>query len=109
MISIPSIELFNKAINEDKAVLFYFSNDACSVCKVLKPKVERLIQEQFPAVKLYYIDTNITPEISAQYGIFSIPTVLLFFAGKETYRLSRNFGINELSDIISRPYSLLFT
>ena len=92
----------------EKAVLLYFSSDSCSVCKVLKPKVAELLKEKFPRMLSYYVNIEKSPVISGQFRIFTIPTILIFFEGKEQVRYSRNIGLHQLEASISRPYSLVF-
>lgn len=106
---VGSFEEFNKLVLEEPALLGYFSTDRCGVCKVLKPKVEALIDEEFPKIKQVYVNIDALPEIAGQNRIFTAPTILVFFNGSETIRKSRNIGINELRKEISRPYSLLFS
>lgn len=105
---ISSIDEFNDLVNENTAVLAYFSSEACSVCKVLKPRVVEMADDHFPQIKTVYIQTDNLPELAAQWHIFTAPTVVVFFEGRETIRKSRAFGIEELKNEIQRPYSLLF-
>jgi len=105
---ITNLDDFNKEVENQIASLFYFSHDECNVCKVLKPKIEQLIIENYNQMKLYYIDTKQFPEIAAQNSIFTNPTVLIYFDKKEFYRKSRNIGIEELFFLIERPYNLMF-
>ncbi len=106
--SITLMDEMESAIHTDPACLFYLSTSTCNVCKVLKPKVLELIRERFPSIKPYYIDLEQASVISGQYRIFTIPTILVFFEGKEFLRKSRNIGIEELSQEIERPYNLMF-
>lgn len=108
METIHSLDEFKSALVENKAVLAYFSTDACSVCVVLKPKVADLIRENFPQMKTFSIQSDHQPELAAQNRIFAAPTVLVFFEGRETIRKSRAFGIEDLKREIQRPYLLLF-
>jgi len=94
---------------KNSGIVFYFSNDDCNVCKVLKPKVYEMLQEKFPEMKFYYVDTKSTPDVAAQNRVFTIPTILVFFEGSEIIRKSRYIGINELADEIARPYQILFS
>ena len=103
-----SLDNLQEKIAAEKGVLLYFSNDSCSVCKVLRPKVAELIQDQFPLMASLYVDTEKSPVISGQLGVFTIPTILIFFEGREQVRFSRNFSVHQLEDTLSRPYSLLF-
>lgn len=106
--SLISVDDFNKTIGTKDAVLVYFSHDKCNVCKALKPKVSEMVLHKFSKMTLCYSDTVIYPELAAQLGIFSVPTIIIFFGGKEFYRFSRNVGISELCDVIERPYDLMF-
>ena len=108
IIEIQSFDEFAKLKEEEPALLCYFSTDACNVCKVLKPKVEELMLNEFPLIKLVYIKSNLLPEVAAQNQIFVAPTILVFFAGRESIRKSRNISIGELQREIERPYSMLF-
>ena len=101
-------ELTN-TIKEEKALLVYFSHDNCNVCKVLKPKIHELLTTEFPLMKMYYCDTIESPELAAQNSVFTVPTIIIFFDGKEFIRKSRNIGITELKKEIERPYHLMFT
>jgi thioredoxin len=94
--------------SNNEAVLIYFSSESCSVCKVLKPKIAGLIESEFPKMKLFYVDIEKSPLISGQYRIFTIPTLLVFFDGKEYIRKSRNIGLRELQEEIERPYGMVF-
>jgi len=99
--------MLNDHLNIHTAVLVYFSHDACNVCKVLKPKVESLLNEQFPKMKMLFVDTNLQPEIAGQHQVFTAPTLLVFFEGKEHFRFSRSVSIEQLRQAIERPYSML--
>lgn len=107
-ISVKSIEEFNQAAEANDAALFYFSHEHCNVCKVLKPKIAELINSEFPNIALYYADTVHYPEVAGQNSIFTVPTLLVYFMGKESIRRSRNIGIDELSKLLERPYQLIF-
>jgi len=105
---ILSISEFDLILAEHDAVLAYFSTETCSVCHVLKPKVIEMVSETFPKMKMVFIESDKLPELAAQYRVFTAPTVVVFFAGCETIRKSRAFGVDELGSEIQRPYSLLF-
>jgi len=103
-----STEVLQKEIEQSAAVLVYFYSDRCAPCISLRPKVENLLQESFPEMKLKYIDSEKQPKIAAQHSVFANPTLLLFFDGHEHTRLSKYVSISQLSEIIGRPYHLLF-
>lgn len=106
---VKSLKEFNEILEDNDAVLGYFSNETCNVCKVLKPQILEMVEANYPKIKSLYVDISKVPEISAQNSIFTIPTVALFLAGKETLRKSRHVGIDELKIAIERPYQLMFS
>jgi thioredoxin 1 len=108
MKSIESIQEFEQILSEHDAVLAYFSTEICSVCKVLKPKVMEMVNESFPGINMIFIESDKFPELAAQNRIFAAPTILVLFAGRETIRKSRAFGVDELRKEIQRPYSVMF-
>jgi thioredoxin 1 len=108
MVGIYNIQELQELITREKGLVLYFSSDSCSVCKVLKPKVKDLLQEQFPKMISRYVDIEKSPVISGQFRIFTIPTILIFFEGKEQLRYSRNISMHQLEESISRPYGMIF-
>lgn len=108
METIDTPERLRKLTEDADGALLYFSNDACNVCKVLKPKVIDLLQDTFPRMEIGYVDTEKSPELSGQHRVFTIPTLLIFFQGKEQHRFSRNISLHQLEAAIERPYGLIF-
>ncbi len=108
MQEINSTQDFTQLLNDETAVLAYFSHDNCNVCKVLKPKLSEAFTTQFPKVKQVYVNVERSPELAGQYNIFTVPVVVIFLEGKESMRKSRSFGITEVSEYMQRPYSILF-
>jgi thioredoxin-like negative regulator of GroEL len=100
---------FDKLKESSDAVLLYFSHEQCNVCKVLLPKIKELLSGTFPQCELKYVNIKEQGNIAAHYQVFTVPTVLIFFEGKEYYRFSRNIGLKQLEEAIARPYQLLFS
>ena len=59
-------------------------------------------------MNLFYVDVRKNPEIAGQERIFAVPTIIVIFDGRETFRRSRNIGIQELAELLHRPYTLCF-
>lgn len=93
---------------KNTGVLCYFSTLSCVVGEALEPKVINLLKNDFPKIPFYFIDINATPKIAAKNSVFVEPTILVFFEGKETIRMSRNISLFELNKAISRIYKLVF-
>lgn len=108
IMDIKNIEEFKNFTVTNEAALIYFSHEECNVCKVIKPKIQEMIDLQYRKIKMAYSDTVLYPEVAGQNSIFSVPTILVYFDGREYIRKSRNIGIEELSNLIERPYNMIF-
>ncbi len=108
MQTILNYKEFEEEVRNNDAIIFYFSHENCSVCKVMLPKIEQLIESFYPKIKLAYSNTINSPEIAAQNRIFAVPTVLIYFTGKLYFQFSRNFSMDEIKEAIERPYSMIF-
>ncbi|MBS4067376.1 MAG: thioredoxin family protein [Sulfurimonas sp.] len=102
-----NIEDIKKNINENLAVMLYFSAPTCNVCHALKPKLVGAIEDNFKEFKIVNIDTSIEQETAAYFSVFAIPTVLIFLDGKEFLRKSRHMSIDEIIREIKRPYEIM--
>ncbi len=98
-----------KIIDENMAVMLYFSAPTCNVCKALKPKLLEAIESNFDKFEIVSIDTSIEQDIAAHYSVFAIPTVLIFLDGREFLRKSRHMSIDEVIREIERPYSIMMS
>lgn len=97
-----------KLIEKEKALLVYFYNDECAPCISLRPKVNNLMANSFPEMKLVFVDSKSNSEIPADFGVYANPAILLFFERKEYRRFSKFVSIIELEETIQRYYNILF-
>lgn len=109
MLNIYDIKELKIMLDENEMVVLYFSNDACNVCKALKPKINELIQIQFPLAKIVFIDIDKSPVIAGQYTVFTIPTVDIYVQGKQYARFSRNIAMFEFEQAMQKSYEILFS
>ncbi len=107
MIEIKTLEQIKKQIDSKEAVLLYFSGKNCSVCKVLKPKIEEEVEKNFPKMRILEIKTDESLELTAQFMVFSIPTTIIYFDTKEFKRYGRNMSIPLFIKDLRRPYNLM--
>ncbi len=106
MIVISTVSEVENIIGRQDSVLLYFSGESCSVCQVLKPKIEQEVLENFPKIKMYEVKADLSKEIASKFSVFSIPTILVFFDSKEFFRFGRNISISKFIEDIKRPYNL---
>lgn len=104
-----TLDTINQTLNSNDAVMLYFSAPTCNVCHALKPKLVEAITDQFPTFVIESIDISQTPEIASHFSVFAIPTVLIFFQGREFLRKSRHMSVGEVVEDIRRPYELMLT
>lgn len=69
-------------LSSDKPVLVDFWAEWCGPCRMVGPIVEELADEYEGKAKIGKVDVDSNPEISAKYGIRSIPSLLIFKDGE---------------------------
>ena len=80
----------------DKPVLVDFWATWCGPCSMLAPIVEEISEDYSESVKVGKIDVDDQPELAMQFGVMSIPTLILFKNGEEADRM---IGFNPKSVI----------
>jgi thioredoxin len=68
-------------------VLVDFWADWCGPCKMMAPVLHSLAQEWKGRINVIKVNTEKKPELSMQYQITSIPTMILFKNGSEVHRI----------------------
>jgi thioredoxin 1 len=72
----------DEVLNSQKTVLVDFWANWCNPCRMLAPVIEELADEVGDDVKVCKLDVDSAGSIAADYGIKSIPTVIIFNNGK---------------------------
>ena len=70
-----------EVMNSDKPVLIDFWAPWCGPCRMVVPMVEEIAKER-PDIKVGKINVDENPELSSQFGIMSIPTLVVMENGK---------------------------
>ena len=73
---------FEEVIGSDQPVLVDFWAEWCGPCKMIGPVVEELAGEYEGKAVVGKVDVDSNPEVSAKFGIRSIPTLLVFKDGE---------------------------
>ena len=96
-----------RAIAGHDAVVVLYGGAHCGVCMALKPKLHRVLCEQYPDIRAYYVDCGQYPAVAAQAGVFSLPVVRVYLAGQLCLEKARVFSVSQLMADLSRPYALM--
>ena len=73
-----------KDLIKEKILVDFYAN-WCGPCKMISPELERVES----SIKVVKVDVDEFENIAKEYGVMSIPTLILFDEGKE---LKRNIG-----------------
>ncbi|MBV1709714.1 MAG: thioredoxin family protein [Erysipelothrix sp.] len=90
---------YQNLLKGQEPFLMYFTTPDCGVCKVLYPRLlEELKAFDYPLLK---IDSTTFTELSGQYLVFAVPTVLIIHQQKEVLRESRYIDFNKINRLLN--------
>ncbi len=105
---VETVAALHRRIADVPALLAYFSTPGCNVCRVLAPKLGDLVATDFPRLDCIHVDCALHPSVAAAFSVFAVPTILVFFDGREWLREGRYLALGEFKNALSRPYELIF-
>lgn len=100
-------QLIDLKANES-GLMVLFGGERCGVCQVILPKLEALMGQHYPKIKRVYVDCHATPEVCAQVGVLSLPTLQVFLEGQCILEAVRTFSLHKVVEDIKWPYELVF-
>jgi thioredoxin 1 len=80
-ITITAENFAEEVLRSDRPVLVDFWAAWCGPCKMLSPVVDQIAEEN-PDIKVGKINVDDEPELAGQFGVMSIPTLLVFKDGQ---------------------------
>lgn len=93
---------FKDVIKSEKPVLVDFFATWCGPCKALSPVVNNVKKELDGKMKVVKIDVDKNKNVSAKYGIKSLPTLAIFQNGEIVWRESGMKTQSQLMKIVNR-------
>ena len=97
---------FKDVISGEKPVLIDFYADWCAPCKMMPPILKEVKNQLGDDVKIVKINTETNQQLSANFGIRSIPTLMLFHNGKEVWRQAGVLQASQIVEIIKDKTSI---
>ena len=95
--TINSINFEREVLQFDRPVLVDFWARWCGPCRMVAPIVEEIAQEH-PEFKVGKVNVDEEPQLASQFGIMSIPTLLVFKDGKLAKQM---VGARPKADIVA--------
>src|SRR5919198_1302854 len=77
----------NKVLESETPVLVDFWADWCVPCHMVSPVVEEIAQEKGGGLVVAKLNVDDNPQTAKQFGVMSIPTLILFKGGEEKARV----------------------
>jgi thioredoxin-like negative regulator of GroEL len=109
MESITSLERLDELKQAEEALLVLFGGRDCNVCHAIRPKLIELVEASYPNIKMVYVDCHEVTDICSQNGVFTLPTLQVFFTGQRFIEEVRSFSVQKVMLEIERPYRMLFS
>lgn len=106
---ITSEEELQAWTQREPAAMLLFGGANCSVCEAIKPRLQQLVEREFPKLSFGYTACDDEGRaLCASQGLFSIPVVCLFFDGKRASTFIRVFSLHEVREAIQRSYEMMY-
>ena len=80
-INIDKNNFHNEVMNSERKVLLDFWAPWCGPCRRVIPLVEEIAKER-PDIKVGKINVDENPELASQFGVMSIPTLVVMEHGR---------------------------
>lgn len=85
-----------EVLQSEKTVLIDFYADWCNPCKILSPIVEEVAEEN-DNIKVVKVNVDNSENLAMEYGVYSIPTLVVIKDGKE---INRSIGVISKEEVL---------
>jgi thioredoxin 1 len=101
-LAVTSVDFDEKVLKSDVPVLVDFWAPWCGPCRAIAPAVEELATEYAGRAKVFKLDVDVAGDISMNYGVMSIPALIVFNNGQEVDRMVGAGPKNQIAALIDR-------
>mgnify|MGYP003289443133 FL=1 len=92
------METFKDVISDDQLVLVDFFATWCQPCKMMHPILEQVKEVLGGRIRIIKVDVDKYGATASQYGIQSVPTLMLFRRSEVLWRTS---GVMQKSELLA--------
>jgi len=86
---------FSHSIKNGKVIVDFYSKE-CVPCKVVEQKLIQLKKEKNGELIIGRVDVGNNPQLTAQFCINCLPTLLLFENGRPMEQINGNVSLNKI-------------
>jgi thioredoxin 1 len=84
---VTDAEWTNEVLEADTPVLVDFWAEWCGPCRMVGPIVDEIADENGDKIKVLKLNVDENPNTAREYGVMSIPTLLVFKGGQPEKRI----------------------
>ena len=99
VVKLNSDNFEEEVLKSEKKVLVDFYADWCGPCKMMAPVIEEIAKDFSDKVKVCKLNVDEAPDIAGNYGVMSIPTLIIFENGNV---IDTTVGLTSRSEIIEK-------
>jgi thioredoxin 1 len=100
--SVTDASFEQEVLQSNQPVLVDFWAPWCGPCRMVAPIVDEIAKDFAGQIKVFKLNTDENPNIASQYGIRSIPTLMIFKGGEKVDTVVGAVPKTTLSSTISK-------
>ena len=98
ILKLTSENFEQEVLKSEGKVLVDFYADWCGPCKMMSPIIDEIAEECKEYIKVGKVNVDEVSDIAQEYGIMSIPTIMLFEKGET---IKTFIGVTDKNDILN--------
>jgi thioredoxin-like negative regulator of GroEL len=99
LIHSSNLQAIKDQVELEPSVVLLLSSKGCSVCTAVEAQLQQL-ETRYPNTLFLMAKLDDEPELSGEYLVFTVPTVLVFQNGREIHRASRFIRWTQLAEAL---------